>query len=106
MGQMVIACYRPHEGKEAELMERMREHMPVLRAEGLITERPPAVMRAADGAIVEVFEWKSAQAVESAHTNPNVLALWDRFGKCCDFVRLADLQEAQEMFPNFEAMEP
>ena len=29
-------------------------------------------MRAADGTIVEVFEWRSAEAIQQAHNNPAV----------------------------------
>ncbi len=31
MGQCVIACYRPREGKDAELVALMREHLPILK---------------------------------------------------------------------------
>ena len=54
---MVIVAYRPRAGKEALLLELTRQHLPVLRAQGLATDRPSSVMRAADGTIVEVFEW-------------------------------------------------
>ena len=102
---MVIAVYRPKPGKDAELLERMREHLPVLRQEGLVTDRPSIMMRAKDGTILEVFEWKSAAHVERAHTNPAVLAMWERFGKVCDYGRLADLAEVGDMFAHFEPID-
>lgn len=63
-------------------------------------------MRARDGTVVEVFEWRSAQAVEAAHTDPAVLALWAEFGAVCDYVPLASLAEAQRMFAEFEPVSP
>jgi quinol monooxygenase YgiN len=97
MGTMVIACCRPKPGKDAELLAVVREHVPVLRAEGLATGRTPVVMRAGDGTLLGVFEWKSKAAVEGAHSNPAVLALWEHFGAVCDPVKLQELQAASEL---------
>lgn len=101
MGVMVIALFRPRPGKEADLMACMRDHQPVLRAEGLVTDRPAYVMRAADGTLLEVFEWRSQASIDAAHQNPRVHALWARYAACCDYVTLGDLAEAKEMFPGF-----
>jgi hypothetical protein len=30
-----------------------------------------------------------------------VIALWERYAACCDYVTLGDLAEAREMFPGF-----
>ena len=105
MGQMVIVAYRPKPGREAELLQLVREHVPALRAEGLATAREPLVMRAADGSLVEIFEWTSAEAVAGAHHNPNVQALWNRFAECCDYETLANLPEAQRLFSPFEPVD-
>ncbi len=102
MGQMVIALFRPKPGKSAELMTCMRDHLPVLRAQRLATSRPSTVLRAADGTLLEIFEWVSQAAIDNAHTNPAVLALWQRYSACCEYVTLNDLAEAKVMFPGFE----
>ena len=78
-GVCVIVAYRPKPGKEGELLSIVRGRVPTLRQEGLVTERAPVIMRAKDGTIVEVSEWKSPEAIEAAHQNPNVLAMWNRF---------------------------
>jgi hypothetical protein len=101
MGEMVIVAYRPKPGKESALLEEVRNHLPTLRREGLITDRPSTVMRAGDGTLVEIFEWASAQAVEDAHKNPAVLAMWGRFGEVCTCEPLTSLPEAQGPFPHF-----
>lgn len=56
MGRFVIAVYRPKPAMRRHVLAAVGKHMPVLRAEGLITERPAHVMRAVDGTVVEVFE--------------------------------------------------
>lgn len=104
MGRFVIAVYRPKPGHEQQLLAAVRKHAGVLRAEGLISERPAHVMRAADGALIEVFEWLSTAAIERAHSNPAIQALWAEFGDACDYVPVAALSEARQIFSEFEAV--
>jgi quinol monooxygenase YgiN len=101
-GIVVIVAYRPKAGKEAELLEVVRARVPALRKEGLVTDRAPVIVRAKDGTIIEVSEWKSQQAIEEAHKNPRVLALWDKFFAVCDCVPLKTVPEAETMFAGFE----
>lgn len=106
MGRFVIVAYRPKPGKEDALAAAVRKHLDVLRAEQLVTDRPAYVMRAADGSLLEVFEWRSAEAIEQAHGNPAVQALWAEFAAVCDYVPLASIPEAQRMFAEFDAVSP
>ena len=103
---MVIVAYRPRAGKEALLLELTRRHVPVLRDQGLATDRPSSVMRAADGTIVEVFEWKSQAAIDSAHANPAVAQMWKQYAEACEYVPLKDLKEAANLFAAFEPLVP
>ena len=105
VGHFVIVCYRPKVGKEAALLELIREHVPILRTQGLVTDRPAYAMRAKDGTIVEVFEWKSVKATDEAHANPAVQALWKRFGEVCDYDAIGNLPEAKQLFSGFEAID-
>ena len=105
MGQMVIACFRPKPDMNADLMACMRDHLSILRAQGLATSRPSVVLRAADGTLLEIFEWVSQAAIDAAHDNPAVLALWQRYEACCEYVTLGDLAEAKAMFPGFALVE-
>ena len=104
-GVCVIVAYRPKSGKEGELLELVRSRVPTLREEGLVSDRCPTIMRARDGTIVEVSEWKSREAIDVAHENPNVLAMWTKFFALCDCVPLNTLAEAGEMFAGFESVE-
>jgi hypothetical protein len=86
------------------LAELVRDHLPPLRAEGLVTDREPIVMRAADGTIVEVFEWVSREAIAGAHKNPAVLDLWKRFEAACWYETPSNVPEFQNMFSHFEPL--
>ena len=101
-GIVVIVAYRPKPGREAELLEIVRSRVPTLRKENLVTDRVPVIMRAKDGTIIEVSEWKSEEAIEEAHRNPRVLAMWDRFFAVCDCVPLNMVPESGTMFAGFE----
>ena len=101
-GVIVIVAYRPKPGKEQELLELVRSRVPTLRNEDLVTNREATMMRARDGTIIEVSEWKSHEAIDAAHKNPNVLAMWNKFFAICDCVPLKNLAEAEEMFAGFE----
>jgi len=102
MGSISIACYKPRAGCEETLLELVRDHLPPLRAEGLVTDRSSIVMRTADGTIVEVFEWVSQEAIASAHHNSVVLDLWKRFEAICFYETPSNLPEFQRMFSHFE----
>ena len=104
-GVCAIVAYRPKPGKGDEVLALMRSRVPNLRREGLVTDRQPVIMRSRDGTIIEVSEWKSHEAIDAAHKNPNVLAMWNKFFAVCDCVPLKTLAETQEMFAGFEPIE-
>jgi quinol monooxygenase YgiN len=103
-GVIVIVAYRPKPGGESEILELVLQRMPTLRQEGLVTDRVPVIMRAKDGTIIEVSEWKSHQAIEEAHRNPRVLAMWDKFFAVCDCVPLKTVPETESMFAGFQPL--
>src|ERR1043165_636916 len=98
MGRVVIVGYRPKAGKREELRRLIVDHVANLRSEGLVTDRRPITMEAEDGTIVEVFEWKSKEAMNAAHTNPVVLEMWAQYERVCDYVPVADVPEAVRLF--------
>lgn len=104
MGRIVIAAYKPKAGCETELHSLVTEHVPTLRRLGLATDRSVVAMKAADGTVLEIFEWVSSDAIEAAHAEPVVLDLWERFGRVADYRRLAELTEIQQMFAEFEPL--
>jgi hypothetical protein len=102
MGVMVIVAYKPKPGKEADLRAVLKEHLPILRGQNLATERPSLVLRAKDGTMLEIFEWRSLEAINQAHTNAAVLAMWKRFEEACEIRPLSTLEECQGLFAGFE----
>jgi quinol monooxygenase YgiN len=104
-GVCVIVAYRPKAGRGEELLQLVRERVPTLAREGLVTSRTPTIMRARDGTIIEVSEWKSREAIDAAHRNPNVLKMWEKFFALCDCIPLKNLAEAEEMFAGFEPLD-
>lgn len=103
--RLVIVAYHPKPGKEALLLAELRDHVHLLRSEGLATDRPVVHMRAGDGTLVEIFEWASPAAIEQAHANARVQAMWARFAACCDYVPIGSLAEAGQPFSEFEPLE-
>ncbi|MEJ7602924.1 MAG: hypothetical protein WKG01_33860 [Kofleriaceae bacterium] len=105
MGRIVIVGYRPKPGKQDALRGLMRDHVARLRAEGLATERASIVMEAMDGTVIEVFEWVSQAAIDAAHTNPAVLAMWGEYAEVCDYVPVGAVPEASQLFSGFAPLE-
>jgi len=105
MGRIVIVAYKPKPGKAGELKELTKIHVPRLRAEGLVTNREAIIMEAADGTVVEVFEWLSADAIRQAHANPVVHQLWAEYAEVCDYINLSSLAEVGNMFAEFNAVD-
>lgn len=100
-----VAVYKPKPGQDAAVLALIQRHVPTLRQEGLATDHPVLLMKAADGSLVEIASWKSEDAARSAHANPRVMELWGAFAACCDFQPLRNLAETQKEFAHFERLE-
>lgn len=105
-GRIVIVAYKPHPGKEQALKNLLQAHVAILDAEGLVTERRPVIMLAKDGTMIEVFEWKSKEAIDLAHTNPRVQKMWEQFGSVCEYLPLSNVAEANNLFAEFTPFDP
>jgi len=104
MSRIVIAAFRPKPGQELQLLGVVEKHWRLLHERNLVTERPRIAMRAADGTVVEIFEWRSSEAVVQAHHDPVVQALWAEFEAACDYVPIAAVPESQRLFSEFSAL--
>ena len=71
----------------------------------MATARESITMRAKDNKIIEVFEWVSKDAIESAHKNVAVLELWQKFAEVCDFTTISQVIESQQMFSEFTPLD-
>ncbi len=99
---IVMAMYRPKEGKSDAVRALIDEHYPVLQSQNMVTDRRPLVLCSADGSFIEIFEWISDDVVGEAHNNAVVREIWGRFEEVCDYGALRQLPESQEVFPHFE----
>jgi quinol monooxygenase YgiN len=102
---IVIASYKPKKDMEEEMLEVLRDHMPILSMEDLITDFPAIVLKSKDGCYLEIFEWKSQEAINQAHQNENVMKLWKRFDEVCTYINLSDIEECKNLFASFEPVE-
>ena len=100
--RIVFAVYEPREDGDATLRKLIAEHVPTLRRLKLATDRPPTLVRASNGAYVEIFEWRSDEAAERAHDHPEVTRIWAAMEKIADFKPLSSLPEAARAFSHYE----
>ena len=99
--RIVIVAYKPKPGMESNLKVLTLNHHPRLREQDLVTDRLPIIMKSKDGTIIEVFEWKSEDAIQQAHTNKVVGQLWVEFSEVCDYIPIGQLPESSELFANY-----
>ena len=104
-GKIVIVAYKPKPGKEEMLRGLMRKHYAVLKEQDLVTDRKSILMQAKDGSIIEVFEWKGAEAIKAAHSNPEVLKMWKEYEEACAYTPLTELEETTNLFAEFVPFE-
>ena len=104
MGRIVVVAYKAKPGKLEALKLLMETHSSTLKNEGLVTDRESIIMQAKDETIIEVFEWKSKQAIEAAHANPVVQEMWGKYFEICEFIPAGQVTEFSEMFSEFTAL--
>jgi hypothetical protein len=103
--RITIACYQPKDGKGEALKTLVKEHLPILYGQQLVTDRKAIIMEAKNGTLIEVFEWISDEAIEKAHSNPAVLALWAKFNEVCDYVAPDTMEGCKHIFSGFRAVD-
>jgi hypothetical protein len=101
MGVLVICSYRPHLGHEEEARLLVAAHVGLLRRHELITDRAVVQGSSEDGALVEIFEWESAEKSRGAPSIAEIGAHWQAMSAVMDFVPLAQLAECQHAFAHF-----
>ena len=103
MVETAISVYRPRPDAEDTFVDLLAGHVAVLRSENLATDRPVLILKSPkDGTYLEIFEWKSAEAVKAAHGNQVVSEIWKKLEMSAEFLTMAQLAEADTIFPAFE----
>ena len=101
--ELAIAAYRP-KGDPDDLLRVLADDLATLRRRGHITERPAPVMRTDDGELLVVLEWSSEHAVDDAHADPEVLAVWERKALLADYVAPAAVAGAAVPFARWPVL--
>ncbi|WP_350292421.1 hypothetical protein [uncultured Croceitalea sp.] len=101
MERIVIVAYKPFPGKANDLKNLMYSHWDILNAEDLVTDRKSIICEAEDGTILEVFGWKSKEAIELAHSNKKVQKMWEEYSKVCEYIPLNNVKESDSIFAEF-----
>jgi len=88
-----LVTYLAKPGQEEALRALVLAHWPALRRLGLATETKPLIWRATDKrsgriSFVELFEWTDAEASDTAHQTPEVMAIWEPMGAVMDGLEL------------------
>jgi hypothetical protein len=99
--RLAFAAYRPRPGKTDELLRLFGEELATLRRRGHVTQRSAPVVRTDDGGLLVVVEWSSPHAVDDAHSDPEVVALWEQKGQLADYLPLRALAGSQVPFASW-----
>lgn len=102
--RIVIVAYKAIQGKQETLIDLLKGHVSILRDQGLATDRPQVLMLSKDGSIIEIFEWKSKEAIEQAHFNPVIQTLWEKFAQICEYKPVSEIEETGHLFSEFNAL--
>jgi hypothetical protein len=84
--ELALAAYRPKPGVADELLQLLAEDVATLRRRGHVTERPAPMVRTENGELLVVLEWSTTHAVDDAHADPEVLAVWERKARLADYI--------------------
>jgi hypothetical protein len=84
--------------KEAEFRKLLDKHWPIFSKLGLVADRPAHVIfRGTDKQrgifYVEIFPWKDAEAVNRAHSLPEVASVWEPMGACCTEMEFPEVEQ-------------
>ena len=101
MERVVIVAYKPFPGKESELEKLMVTHWNILNNEGLVTNRKPIICKANDGTTIEIFGWKSKEAIKLSHTNEAVQKMWEEYSRVCEYIPVSEVEESKNLFSEF-----
>ncbi|HTG72802.1 MAG TPA: hypothetical protein VMB70_03500 [Terriglobia bacterium] len=83
-----LCIYRVKPGSEAAFRGLLGKHWPTLRRLGLAADDPSIIYQGMEkpGAplFVELLTWKDAEAPNTAHELPEVMAVWEPMGMLCE----------------------
>ena len=105
MTELALAGYRPRAGREDELVQVLREDVATFRARGHVTERPAPLVRTENGELLVVLEWSSEHAVDDAHADAEVMAVWERKAELAEYVAPRELAGSDVPFARWSLVD-
>jgi hypothetical protein len=79
----------------------MKTHRQKLDGEDLVSKIASIIIQSTNGTIIEIFGWKSKEAIELAHSNPVVKKIWAEYAAVCEFVPISEIEESSKLFSEF-----
>jgi hypothetical protein len=105
MRRTFIVVYKPYKGRDQELLPAVMASYRDLQKGGYVTTQPPKLMKATNGSIVLIFDWKDENTKNTAQTDPVIQQHWMALSKLCEFEKPMNLTECQQPFSDFESIE-
>ena len=103
---VVLALYQVARENEKALLRLLPKKRRYFLKAGYATRRAPILLRSRQNPeiFIEIFEWKSQDAVAKAHQDPKVRAIWDEMDKLCKRIGkgLNEVPEFATPFPHFD----
>ncbi|TXH27874.1 MAG: hypothetical protein E6Q96_06015 [Cyclobacteriaceae bacterium] len=103
--RIVMVGYKPFPGKDGALKHLIKTHVARLRKEGLASDREPILMISKSGVIIEIFGWKTKEAIDAAHTNATVQKMWAEYEEVCEYIPVGNLEETTTLFSEFSPLD-
>ncbi len=87
--ETVICTFRVKPAEMTTFRRLLDRHWPTLRRLELVTDAPEQTFIGGDDGVagpvvVSIFDWVSAEAVESAHEHPDVAEIWEAMEPVCE----------------------
>ena len=106
---VVLAVYSVSPKNRKKLLALLPKKRRYFLKAGYVTRRAPLLLQSRKNPelFIDIFEWKSDEAVAKAHKDPKVLAIWGEMGKLCKKIGigLEKLPEAGSAFPHFDPVD-
>ena len=101
MSNITLCRYWVKPEKETEFRALLKKHWPVFQKLGLVADDPPhLIFRGEDKQrglfYVETFAWKNVEAMQRAHSLPEVAAVWEPMGGCCTDMEFPSVEQIAE----------
>jgi len=99
-----LSAYRPRSSADDLVIEHFRGEVAVLRDRGYITSRAVPICRTPRGEYLAIIEWSTPTAVDEAHADDAVLAIWRAKEQLLVYLGPAELDRSEVPFVSYEVV--